>query len=153
MDDVFTLLDQLENELLSAKNAVFSKKAMVDTQSCIQIISNIKAGLPASIKKSQKILDEAQDILNESRKKAKEIIEEAENKADELISNSEILKRAEKDAKLIRSEAIQFANTVKGDSKIYVDDMFADVEKFLADTISCIRNNREELRGTIRKDK
>ena len=77
MDDVFTLLDQLENELLSAKNAVFSKKAMVDTQSCIQIISNIKAGLPASIKKSQKILDEAQDILNDSRKKAKEIIEES----------------------------------------------------------------------------
>ncbi len=153
MDDVFSLLDKLEHELLSAKNAVFSKKAMVDTQVCIQIISLIKNGLPASIKKAQDILDEASDILNDSRKKAKEIIEDAEKRADEMISQSEILRRAEKDAKIIRSEAIQFATTVKEDSKIYVDDMFADVEKFLADTISCIRNNREELRGSIRKDK
>lgn len=153
MDDVFTLLDKLENELLSAKNAVFSKKAMVDTQSCLQIISEIKNGLPSTIKKAQDVLGEASDIINDSRRKAKDILEEAEAKADEIVSQSEILRRAEKDAKSIRNEAIQFANTMKGDSKIYVDDMFADVEKFLADTIACIRNNREELRGSIIKDK
>ena len=153
MDDVFTLLDKLEQELVSAKNSLFSKKGMVDTQYCMQIIADIKNGLPSTIKKSQNILDEASDLINDSRKKAKEIIEEAERKADEIVSQSEILRRAERDAKLIRNEAIQFANTLKGDSKIYVDEMFADVEKFLADTIGCIRNNREELRGSIIKDK
>lgn len=152
MDDVFSLLDKLENELLSAKNAVFSKKAMVDTQACIQLISEIKNGLPSTIKKAQNVLDESDELINESRRKAKEIIEDAEKRADEIVSQSEILRRAEKDAKSIRNEAIQFANTLKGDSRIYVDDMFADVEKFLADTIACIRNNREELRGSIIKD-
>lgn len=153
MDDVYVLLDKLENELVSAKNAVFSKKAMVDTQYCIKLIAEIKNGLPLTIKKSQNILDEASDIINESRQKAKEILDEAENKADEIVSQSEILRRAERDSKIIRNEAIQFANTLKGDSKLYVDDMFADVEKFLADTIACIRNNREELRGSIIQDK
>lgn len=153
MDDVFVLIDKLENEFLSAKNAVFSKKVMVDAQVCLQLITEIKNGLPSALKKAQDIIDHSTEIVVSSNKKGEEIVAEAERRASEIVSQSEILRRAERDAKIIRNEAIQFANTLKGDSRLYVDDMFADVEHFLADTIACIRNNREELRGSIVKEK
>lgn len=153
MDDVFVLLEKLENEFLGAKNTVFSKKAMVDAQRCLQYITEIKNGLPSALKKAQDIIDHSTEIVASSTKKAQEILTDAENRAIEMVSQSEILKRAEHDSKVIRSDAVQYANTLKNDSRLYVDDMFADVEKFLADTIACIRNNREELRGSIVRDK
>ena len=153
MDDVFTLLDQLENELLGARNAVFSKKAMVDATKCLQLLAEIKNGLPSSLKKAQDILDNSVEIVRQSTQKAKEIVEDAERRADELVSQSEILRRAEADAKTIRSEATQFSSRIKSDSRIYVDDMLSEMERFLSDTIACVRNNREELRGSLIKDK
>ncbi len=153
MDDVFVLLEKLENEFLGAKNTVFSKKAMVDAQRCLQLITEIKNGLPSALRKAQDIIDHSTEIVESSTQKAQEIVDEAERRATEIVSQSEILRRAERDSKIIRSEAVQFSNTLKNDSRLYVDDMFADVEKFLADTIACIRNNREELRGSIIKDK
>lgn len=153
MDDVFVLLEKLENEFLGAKSAVFSKKSMVDAQICLQLITEIKNGLPSALKKAQDIIDHSTEILESSHKKGQDIIADAERRADEIVSQSEILRRAERDSKLIRNEAVQFSNALKNDSKLYIDDMFADVEKFLANTISCIRNNREELRGSIVKDK
>ena len=153
MDDVFTLLDKLEGELLGARNAVFSKKSVVDATKCLQILTEIKNGLPSSLKKAQDILDNSVEIVRQSNQKAKEIVEDAQKKADEMVCQSEILRRAEADAKTIRSEAIQFATRVKNDSRMYVDDMLSEMERFLTDTISCVRNNREELRGSIIKDK
>lgn len=153
MNDVFTLLDKLENELLSAKNAVFSKKAMVDSAKCLQLLAEIKNGLPSSLKKAQDILDNSVEIVRQSTQKAKEIVEDAQKRADELVSQSEVLRRAESDAKTIRGEATQFSARVKNDSRMYVDDMLSEMERFLSDTIACVRNNREELRGSIIKDK
>lgn len=153
MDDVFTLIDRLENELLGARNAVFSKKAMVDATKCLQILTEIKNGLPSSLKKAQDILDNSVEIVKQSTQKAKNIVDDAQRKADEMVSQSEILRRAEADAKTIRSEAVQFASRLKTDSRMYVDDMLSEMERFLTDTIACVRNNREELRGSLIKDK
>lgn len=153
MNDVFTLIDNLENELLGARNAVFSKKAMVDANKCLQILTDLKNGLPSSLKKAQDILDNSVEIVRQSTEKAKKIVDEAQRKADELVSQSEILRRAEADAKTIRTEAVQFASRMKSDSRMYVDDMLSEMERFLTDTIACVRNNREELRGSIIKEK
>ena len=74
MDDVFTLLDKLEGELLGARNAVFSKKSVVDATKCLQILTEIKNGLPSSLKKAQDILDNSVEIVRQSNQKAKEIV-------------------------------------------------------------------------------
>lgn len=153
MNDVFNLLNQLENEILGARNAVFSKKSMIDAQKCLELLTEIKNGLPSQLKKAQDILDNSVEIVRQSNQKATEIIADAQAKADELVSQSEVLRRAESDAKIIRSEAVQFSNRMRNDSRMYVDDMLSEMERFLTDTIACVRNNREELRGSLIKDK
>ena len=69
------------------------------------------------------------------------------------MSESAVLKRAEAEAKAIRDEAVAYNETMRARAREYVDAMFADMEKFLLDTLAVIRNNREELNGSIIKGK
>lgn len=153
MEDVIGLIEQLENNLASARNAMFSRKVVVDAEECLDLIARLKNCMPQSIHEAESLVSRAETIISNAEMRAQKIVREAEMRAEQIVSESELLKRAEEEGESIRQEARQFNDTIKNNARIYVDSLFEDVEKFLADSISTVRNNREELRGSLIKDK
>ena len=153
MENIYGLIEQLENYLSKARTAMFSRKVVVDADECLDLIAKIKDSLPTTIRDAERLVSQSENMVSNAESKAQRIIREAETRAEQIISESELLRRAEEEGESIRAEARQFNDTIKRNARIYVDNMFEDVEKFLADSIVTVRNNREELRGSLIKDK
>ena len=152
MQDVMLLIEELETELLNSKSGLFGKNK-VDSNKCLQYLNDIKTALPTSIREARQIVETKHQQLEEADIESHRIIQAAQERAEELMSESAVLKRAEAEAKAIRDEAIAYNDTMRTRAREYVDALFADMEKFLVDTLAVIRNNREELNGSIIKEK
>lgn len=144
--EVVELLKELSQEL-SDKRGLFSKK--IDLDKCLSIVEQLKIDLPNSLAESKYIMDNTQKIMDNADNVAKNTIREAEERAEHIIENSEIAKRAEIEAKKIIETAYMQCDTLIERTKDHLDVMFKEVEQFLQSTLSMIRNNREELRGSM----
>ena len=153
MENVFDLIERLEDCFAKARTAMFSKKVAVDADECLELLARIKESLPATIREAERLVGQSENMIGNAESKAQRSVREAEMRAEQIISESELLRRAEEESEAIRAEARQFNDTIKKNARIYVDNLFEDVEKFLGDSIATVRNNREELRGSLIKDK
>ncbi len=144
--DILKLLDEMENELTD-KKGLFSKK--VDIGRCVDILYEMKRVFPESIREADYIVANKNKILENADNVAKNTIREAEERAEHIIDNSELIKRAEIEAKNIVDMGYMQCDTLVDRTKSHLDSMFKDIEQFLLSTLTMIRNNREELRGAM----
>ena len=148
MENVMNLIDELENELIGSTTGMFGRKK-VDIERCLNLVNELKAVMPQVVKEALVLIQNEDKYKEETENYCAKIVEDAQARAEEILSQSEILKRAEREAETIRAQAMQYYDTMKENARDYVDAMFKDMEAFLSDNITCIRNNREELRGSM----
>lgn len=144
--DIMEMLNELENEL-TARGGFFGKK--IDVDRCASLVANIRAALPKELGEARYIMENRKKILENADIAAKNTIREAEEHAEHIIDNSEIIKRAELDAKQIMETACMQCDTLVHHTKEHLDNTFKETEQFLLSTLTMIRNNREELRGAM----
>lgn len=144
--DVIELLNQLEAEL-EGRGGFFGKK--VDLDRCATLVANIRAAFPKELAEARYVMENRQKILENADIAAKNTIREAEEHAEHIIDNSEIIRRAEIDAKQIMETAYMQCDTLVHHTKEHLDRTFKETEQFLLSTLTMIRNNREELRGAM----
>ncbi|MHB1392032.1 MAG: ATPase [Clostridia bacterium] len=174
--EVMLLLDALEDILEKAPNLPLSSKSMINKEELHEIIKDIRIKLPDEIKQAQWIKEERQIILIEAKKEAEalrreweekaarikeerqRVLAEAEKEAEilkreagkkiqELIDESDIMKRANEQAKEVIIAAQIDAKKIRLGSKAYADELLAELEKHAASVIETIRNNRDELKN------
>jgi cell division septum initiation protein DivIVA len=174
--EVMLLLDALEDILEKAPNLPLSSKSVINKDELQDIIRDIRIKLPDEIKQAQWIKEERQKILIEAKKEAetlrrdcedrmvkikeerKKVLAEAEKEAEvlkqeadkkiqELIDESDIMKKANEQAKEIIIAAQIDAKKIRLGSKAYADELLAELEKHAANVIETIRSNRDELKN------
>ncbi len=174
--EVMLLLDALEDILEKAPNLPFSSKSIVHKEELQEIIKDIRIKLPDEIKQAQWIKEERQKILIEAKKEAEnlkkeceekvskvkeerqrvlaeaekeaEIIKkEADKKVQEIVDGSDIVKKANEQAKEIVIAAQIDAKKIRLGSKDYADDLLAELEKHATSVLDVIKNNRDELKS------
>ena len=145
--EITQLINELEAELGERKGGLFGKK--IDVNRCAQLSRQIKEALPSCIREAEYVVEHKQKILENADIVAKNTIREAEEHAEHLIDNSELLKRAELEAKQLMETAYMQCDALVDKTKEHLDRMFRDIEQFLQSTLVMIRNNREELRGAM----
>lgn len=72
--------------------------------------------------------------------------QEADKRLLSLIEESEIVKRANEQAREIIISAQQDAKKIRLGSRAYADDVLGDVEKYIDNISSTIKANRTELK-------
>lgn len=144
--ELYDLIDQLEVEL-GGKPGLFGKK--VDAGRCLAILDRIRQVLPNELGEAQFVVENKRKILENADTVAKNTIREAEERAEHIIDNTEIIKRAETEAKQILETAYMQCDTLVHHTKEHLDNTFRETEQFLLSTLTMIRNNREELRGAM----
>lgn len=174
--EVMLLLDALEDILEKAPNLPLSNKSVINKEELQEIIKDIRIKLPDEVKqaqwikeerqkilieakkdaenlrreseeKLQKIKEERQRVLAEAEREAEIIKKEADKKIQDLIDESDIVKKANEQAKQIIIDAQIDAKKIRLGSKAYADELLAELEKHAANILETIKENREELKS------
>ena len=130
MDNAISnLLDALEKELSQTKKGLFSDKSLVDVDACLDILDELRDSLPNEIERAGNIMKERRQILIDAEEEAKQYIAQAQKTADEMVSEHEITRNAEIEAKKMFDMARQNAKEIKLSAHNYAMGVFDEMKK------------------------
>lgn len=149
--NVFSLLDILEDELENGKPVPLLGKVMVDRDKCLDIIRDIRLNLPEALERAEMITRERQRILAEAQKEAETLLKEAEQHIKALVDEHEITQMAYQQSREIIENAQESAKKIRLGAREYADEILQEVERYLAQQLEVIKQNREELKGSKKR--
>lgn len=165
MDNVLSLLEDLQEIFETAKAVPFTNKISVDKDEVFDVLTSIKLQLPNEIKQSKWVIEERNKILIDAQKEADEIIKGAEEKLARLIDENEVTKRAYDQANLIIENSKKASKEMRIGANDYADEVLSmtesklkemiemvhnecqQCEEFLNQTLGVIYDNRQELKN------
>lgn len=174
--EVMKLLEYLQEIIETSHNVPILGKTMINKKELIDIVEQIINYLPDEFKKAQWICEEKERILSDAHKQAEvtkkesyqilkkeiqnhNVMKEAKIKAEEIITS------AQRDAKVIRSGAREYADEIlcclekeindMGEKtllsvKNQTEDYLKSMESNITNTTDTIRQNIKELRDTVK---
>lgn len=149
--DIYELIDQLEAEFDTSKSFLWSKKSLVDIRRCGDLVSRLKRSLPTAISEATYMLAKKDKILEEAKQRAESIVKDATIKAQAILDENRIKEQAEAEAQEIVLNAQSKAEHFSDNAKCNVDKMLKSIEDYLLENLMIVRNNREELAGSLKK--
>jgi len=134
------LIDEIEEYIDSCKYQPLSNsKILVNKEEIDELLRELRMKTPDEIKRYQKIISNKEAILNDARTKAEALINEATVHTNELINEHEIM------AQEILDNATMEANNVKAAAVQYTDEMLANLENLIAQTVAMTASHYESF--------
>lgn len=147
MDDVQAKLDEINEMVDSAKSMPLSASCVVNRAELLGRIEELRELLPAQLREAQWVLRDRDEVIEQGRKDADRIIADARTEAARLVSRTEILQTATKEAEALGLEAEENATRMRLEVEDYVDTKLANFEVVLHKTIAAVERGRDKLRG------
>lgn len=151
------LIDEIEEYIEHCKYQTLSNtKIIVNKEEIGELLRELKMKTPDEIKRYQKIISNKEAILEDARTKAEALINEATVHTNELISEHEIMQQAyaqanevvtlaSHQAQEILNNAIIEANSVRAAAIQYTDDMLANLENLMVQTVNMTASHYESF--------
>jgi len=151
------ILGEMDDYIDSCKKKNFSDvNIIVNKEELKEFISELSANTPDEIRKYDKIVSNKEAILKAAKNEASKIIENAESQRDFLVSENEIVKRAQEQGQAIVDEAsaqgqeilndaVRDANEVREGAMQYADDTLMNLENILTNAIDNISGKYESF--------
>ena len=157
------LIDEIEGYIDNCKYKAFSTDViMVNKAEIDELIRELSIKTPEEIKRYQKIIMNKEAILNDAKKKAEELLNNAAVQTNELISEhqimqqayaqaNEIVETATHQAQEILDNATIEANNVRAAAMQYTDNILANLENILMQSIEVSTRDYNTLVGNLRE--
>ena len=151
------LIDEIEEFIDGCKyKALSNTHIIVDKTQIDELLRELRVKTPDEIKRYQKIISNKEAILADAREKASALINEATVHTNELINEHEIMQQAyaqanevvtlaTNQAQEILDTATIEANTMREAAMKYTDDMLANVENIIAQSMEGAAFRYEQL--------
>ncbi len=143
--NVMALLEYLDEELSRGAPVPLTGRRMVDSEKCLDIISELRVNLPEDVRDAEVIVREKNRILGEAKRESDAIIAEAERRFEQLVNENNIVREAQSRAQQILADAKKEAKDMRSAAILYAEDLFADLEKRMQEHIAEVRRNRQDL--------
>lgn len=111
--DVLNLLEQLEEAVLDGTRVPLSGRILVRENDLLDLLDDVRAGLPAAIQQAQQILERQAQILADAQQQAQAIVAQAQQERSLLIEQSSIRLQAEREAQQLRQQTQQECEAVR----------------------------------------
>lgn len=144
--EIFTLLENLEENIENSKKVPFTNKIMIEQDEILDVIKEIRLKLPEDLKQAKWVREERERILEEAKKEANDVVKEAENRIISMIDEHEITKKAYEQKNQIMEAANENSRQITQGAKEYADNILADLEKRLEKVLKEISQDRKELK-------
>lgn len=129
---LMSLLEELEDLIVSSSKMPFSEKGIIDLDVAQKIIEDIRNNLPRDIQQARWLDQERDRIISDAKKEYNRMINEAREQVEYLVNNNNIYKDAQKRADAILREAENHANYMKYRSYEYIDQLLYDMQTDIA---------------------
>ena len=151
------LIDEIETYIDGCKYQPLSNtKIIVNKEEIDELLRELRMKTPDEIKRYQKIISNKEAILNDARAKAEALVNDAMVHTNELISEHEIyqqayaqativVKQAHQQAQEILDNAVKEANSMRAAATQYTDDILANIENLLTQTMKMTTDHYESF--------
>ena len=157
------LIDEIEEYIDNCKYKAFSTDViMVNKAEIDDLLRELRMKTPEEIKRYQKVISNKEAILNDAKQKAQNLLKNAEVQTNELVSEHEIMQQAysqaneivtlaTKQAQEILDNAMIEANGMKTAAMQYTDNILANLENILKQSIEISTRDYKTLVGNLRE--
>jgi cell division septum initiation protein DivIVA len=143
--DPLERIDEIAATVESARAMPMSRNCLVDRNELIGALEELRAELPAELRRAASLLAERDKILDSGRREADRIIAEGEQEHSRLVSVHEVLVSAEHEANRLLTEAREEAQRLRDEVDDYVDTALANFEQFLTRALASIERGRDKM--------
>lgn len=144
--EVLHLLELLEDLVEESTKLPFGSKVMIDKAKALELVRDIRIGLPDEVKQAEWINTERQRIIDDAQSEAEKMIKDTEEYIKQKVSENEITKKAEENSTLIIQKAEEKAKDLKDGSREYALEVLRKLDSDLGKLNSRLQKNMQELR-------
>ncbi len=146
------LLDMIDETLEESAGVPFSGgKRMVDVDRVRELLEDIRINMPAEIRKAKDIVEDRGSIIAQANNEAATIIKRAGEHVRKLVSQQEVVKAADIQAKDIIKTARDDANETVIKMTKYCDNMLNKTQDQMNKSALELKTLRDELNKKIAK--
>jgi len=142
-------LEQLEQMIRDARSVPLSASAVIPRGDAMKLLEEIRATLPRETEQAREILEERERLLSEGHERAAHIVREAREERARLLSATDVVMAAEREAKRIVEEAQAKADHLAVQADDYADAKLANLEILLNKLVRTAGKGREQLRRRL----
>jgi len=145
--DAFEIIDKIEEFLDKSKRIPFSSNIIVNESEIYDLMDELRNILPEELKQSRWIVKERENMVEEAKRYSEKMVKEAKERAEVLVSETEVLKNANRKAEELMSAVEARARTIRLEAEDYADEKLANLEAVLHKLLNAIEKGREQFRG------
>jgi cell division septum initiation protein DivIVA len=148
--DMDTRLRQLEQMVAEAKPVPLSSSIMLGRAEAQGMVADIRSAMPEELRQARWVVKEREEVIESAH--AERIVEEARSERARLISRTEVVEAANREAGRIVDDAQERARQMRLDADDYVDGKLANFEIVLNKTLDAVHKGRDRLRDRLHGD-
>ncbi len=134
-----------------ARGVPLSASCVLHRGELLEILDQARVAFPADLDLAQQIIRDRDQIIAEAHSSADQLIEHAREEVSSMVSQTEIVVAARKEAKRILDEVNDEARAQQDEIDAYVDSRLATLEVILSKTMDVVNRGRERLAGVDAK--
>jgi len=143
--DILHLVDRLEELFNNSKPIPLSRNVVVDENSFMDIIDQMRISIPDEIKKAQQVIAQKDRILAQAQEEANRTVALAREKSEKMVEKSEIYQAAQvKIEELSEQARIESAQTQE-EADRYVVETLGGLERELKHVLQQVQNGIKSL--------
>jgi cell division septum initiation protein DivIVA len=143
--DILHLVDRLEELFNNSKPIPLSRSVVVDENSFMDIIDQMRISIPDEIKKAQQVIAQKDRILAQAQEEANRTVSIAREKSERMVEKSDIYQSAQTKADDITRQAQLVAQQTQHDADRYVADTLVGLERELKRVLNQVENGIKAL--------
>ena len=138
--DILSLVDQLEELLDNSRPIPFTHNVIVDEESMLYIIDQMRISIPDEIKKAEQIIAKKSKILAQAQEEANRTVAIAREKREQMIAREAIVQAAQSRAEQLKMEALADLENERREADEYVLQTLTRLEMELDRYLTQVRN-------------
>ena len=149
--DILHLVDRLEEILNKGRPFPFTHNVIVDEESILGVIDQMRVTIPEEVKKSQQILAQRDRYMAQAQEEANRTLALARDKSDLLVERDAIVQSAQARADQIVAQAHVEVEKIRQEADDYVVETLTRLEMELDRTLTQVRNGIHALQNEKNK--
>ena len=145
--DVHAKLDELTALIDNARAMPMSASCVVNRGEVLAHLDELRQLLPNEFDEARRVLDDKGAVIAEGHAEASDIIEAAKAERARMVSRTEIMREATKEAEQLRAAAEADAERMRREIDDYVDGKLANFEVVLHKTLQAVDKGRAKISG------
>ncbi len=144
IDELINTLDELVEDAWALP--LGGGRCVVDRERLLDLLDEIRAGLPGDLKMAQEIVDKRNDIIAAAKAEYDALKQQAEDYAKQRLNEHDLTVEAKRKAAEIIAAAENSARDIMRVANEYCDDAMKRTEEALGQTLQELKQSRVQFR-------